>query len=90
MQRKRIADATKGIGKPKVGGPFELVDTEGMPFTEENLKQKYALVSSYLKRYDHGYGIDNNGYPFMDRWLKLLFDRSTSVSHIVLTYALRN
>lgn len=45
MERKRVAESTKGIGKPKVGGKFELVDTEGKLFTEENLKGKYALVS---------------------------------------------
>jgi hypothetical protein len=46
MERKRVAEATKGIGRPKVGGKFELVDAEGKPFTEENLKGKYALVSA--------------------------------------------
>lgn len=45
MERKRIADATKGTGKPKVGGPFELVDQEGRRFTHEDLKGGYSLVS---------------------------------------------
>jgi cytochrome oxidase Cu insertion factor (SCO1/SenC/PrrC family) len=49
MERKRVAEATKGIGRPKVGGKFELVDTEGKPFTEENLKGKYALVSKLFQ-----------------------------------------
>ena len=44
MERKRIATATKGIGKPKVGGPFELVDTNGKPFSNEDMKDKYGLV----------------------------------------------
>ena len=44
MERKRIATATKGIGKPKVGGPFELVDQNGKPFTSEDMKDKYGLV----------------------------------------------
>lgn len=44
MERKRIADATKGVGRPKVGGPFQLVDQNGKPFTEQNMKGKYALV----------------------------------------------
>lgn len=44
MERKRVAEAAKGVGRPKVGGHFELVDQEGRPFTEENLKGKYALV----------------------------------------------
>jgi hypothetical protein len=46
MERKRVAEATKGIGRPKVGGAFELVDTEGKPFTNEDMKGRYALVSS--------------------------------------------
>lgn len=44
MARKRIAEATKGIGKPKVGGPFQLLDHQGRPFTSEDLKGKYSLV----------------------------------------------
>src|SRR3954451_20822548 len=44
VERKRIATATKGIGKPKVGGPFELVDTNGKPFSNEDMKDKYGLV----------------------------------------------
>ncbi len=44
MERKRIAEATKGMGKPKVGGPFELVDQEGKKFTDEDLKGGYSLV----------------------------------------------
>ncbi|KAL9084689.1 MAG: hypothetical protein Q9165_007937 [Trypethelium subeluteriae] len=44
MQRKRIAEMTKGIGKPKVGGEFELVDQEGRRFTSEDMTGKYALI----------------------------------------------
>lgn len=44
MERKRIAEATKGVGKPKVGGPFELIDHDGQSFTSEDMKGKYALV----------------------------------------------
>jgi protein SCO1/2 len=44
MARKRIADQTKGIGKPKVGGPFQLVDQEGRPFTNDDMLGKYSLV----------------------------------------------
>lgn len=46
MERKHIAEATKGAGKPKVGGPFELVDQEGRRFTDEDLKGGYSLVSA--------------------------------------------
>jgi protein SCO1/2 len=45
MQRKRIAEATKGVGRPKVGGDFELVDQDGKPFGSADLKGRYSLVS---------------------------------------------
>lgn len=44
LERKRIAEQTKGIGRPKVGGPFNLIDQEGRPFTQDDMKGKYALV----------------------------------------------
>lgn len=47
MHRKRIADSTKGVGRPKVGGPFELIDQNGNRFTSEDMKGRYALVSFF-------------------------------------------
>ncbi|KAJ4266508.1 Cu-binding protein [Fusarium torreyae] len=44
MQRKRIAEAAKGVGRPKVGGTFELIDQDGKPFTNEMMKGKHSLV----------------------------------------------
>ncbi|KAH9866397.1 hypothetical protein IAQ61_008402 [Plenodomus lingam] len=44
MARKRIAEQTKGIGKPKVGGPFQLMDQDGKPFSNEDMLGKYSLV----------------------------------------------
>ncbi|KAH7261328.1 SCO1/SenC-domain-containing protein [Fusarium redolens] len=44
MQRKRIAEAAKGVGRPKVGGSFELIDQDGKPFTSEMMKGKHSLV----------------------------------------------
>ncbi|KAK6085362.1 SCO1/SenC [Seiridium cupressi] len=44
MQRKRTAEATKGVGRPKVGGDFELMDQHGKPFTSADLKGRYNLV----------------------------------------------
>jgi protein SCO1/2 len=44
MQRKRIAEATKGVGRPKVGGPFELVDQDGRTVSEKDLEGRYSLV----------------------------------------------
>lgn len=45
LDRQRVVEAAKGVGKPKVGGPFELVDQEGKKFTEEDMKGGYSLVS---------------------------------------------
>ncbi|KAI1349965.1 SCO1/SenC-domain-containing protein [Xylaria sp. FL0043] len=44
MQRRRVAEATKGVGRPKVGGDFNLIDHEGRPFSSANLKGRYSLV----------------------------------------------
>ncbi|PHH89970.1 hypothetical protein CDD83_4831 [Cordyceps sp. RAO-2017] len=44
MHRKRIAEAAKGVGRPKVGGEFELVDQNGKPFTNTMMKGKHSLV----------------------------------------------
>lgn len=44
MHRRRVAEATKGVGKPKVGGDFNLVDHEGRPFSSADLKGRYSLV----------------------------------------------
>ena len=45
MQRKKIAESSKGVGKPKVGGKFEMVDQEWRPWTEQNIKGGFTLVS---------------------------------------------
>ncbi|KAJ5692289.1 Synthesis of cytochrome c oxidase Sco1/Sco2 [Penicillium macrosclerotiorum] len=44
LERKRIAEMSKGVGKPKVGGPFTLMDLNGKEFTAEDLKGKYSFV----------------------------------------------
>lgn len=44
MQRKRLAEANKGVGKPKVGGPFSLIDQNGNTVTDADLKGRYSLV----------------------------------------------
>lgn len=49
MQKKRIAEANKTVGKPKVGGSFKLVDQDGKPFTDADLKGKYSLVRISLQ-----------------------------------------
>ena len=49
MDRQKIAEQTKGMGRPKVGGPFKLLDHNGNNYTSEDLKGKYALVSSVTR-----------------------------------------
>ena len=44
MERKKIAELSKGVGRPKVGGPFELKDTEGGEWNEKMLKGGFTLV----------------------------------------------
>lgn len=44
MQRARVAEANKGVGRPKVGGPFNLIDQNGRPFSEDDLKGRHSLV----------------------------------------------
>ncbi len=44
MERARIAEAAKGVGRPKVGGEFDLVDQNGREFTQQKLLGKYSLV----------------------------------------------
>ena len=47
LQRQRIAEASKGVGKPKVGGKFELVDQDGKAWSSEEMKGKFSLVSGF-------------------------------------------
>ena len=58
MERQRVADAAKGVGKPKVGGKFELVDQEGKRFTDEDMKGGYSLVSGLCRGL--GAGVEEN------------------------------
>ncbi|KIV89238.1 hypothetical protein PV10_08822 [Exophiala mesophila] len=44
LERKRIVEMSKGYGKPKVGGPFTLKDTEGNDATEKILLGKYSMI----------------------------------------------
>lgn len=45
VERERIAEAGKAVGKPRVGGKFELVDHEGRSFGDEDMKGGFTLVS---------------------------------------------
>jgi protein SCO1 len=53
MQRKRIAEASKGVGRPKVGGTFELIDQNGKPFSSEMMKGKFSLVGGRASKKRH-------------------------------------
>ncbi|KAE8443098.1 hypothetical protein EG329_002342 [Mollisiaceae sp. DMI_Dod_QoI] len=44
MERKRVAEAAKGVGRPKVGGPFTLIDHNGKEFSAEDMRGRYSLV----------------------------------------------
>lgn len=44
LNRKRVRDASKGYGKPRIGGEFELIDQHGKKFGSEDMKGKFALV----------------------------------------------
>lgn len=45
LERQRVAEAAKGVGKPKVGGTFGLLDHEGKAFTDQDMKGGFSLVS---------------------------------------------
>jgi protein SCO1 len=49
LERKRIVEMSKGYGKPKVGGPFQLRDVDGKEYTEKDLLGKYTLVWQHAK-----------------------------------------
>jgi len=71
LERKRIAEQTKGIGKPKVGGPFKLVDHNGKEFTDKDMRDKYGLVS-FLMGMTHKRGRTNENYATGVLWLHAL------------------
>lgn len=44
LEAEREAEANRGYGRPVVGGPFNLVDDDGEPFTEKNLVGKWSIL----------------------------------------------
>ena len=46
MERKKIAEQSKGVGKPKVGGPFELIDQNGEKFGDADMKGGFSIVGA--------------------------------------------
>ncbi|ODV83212.1 hypothetical protein CANARDRAFT_9788 [[Candida] arabinofermentans NRRL YB-2248] len=41
---RKEADKNRGIGKPLIGGPFNLIDTNGDSFTNDELKGKFSII----------------------------------------------
>jgi hypothetical protein len=61
MERRRIAEASKGVGKPKVGGPFELVDQDGRGWDSEvEMRGRFGLVSG-VEAAEDGRVVDGGG-----------------------------
>jgi hypothetical protein len=79
LERKRIAEMSKGVGKPKVGGPFVLKDLEGKVFTEDELKGRYSFVSFLFQVGKYARSETLGRYGFAN---SLLWGRFTSVSRI--------
>ena len=46
VERERIAEQSKGVGRPKVGGQFELQNQGGEVYTDEQMKGGFSLVWS--------------------------------------------
>lgn len=44
LKLQREAEMNRGMGKPLVGGPFNLIDDGGNSFTDENLKDKFSII----------------------------------------------
>lgn len=44
LQLRKEAEANRGIGKPLIGGPFNLITENGEPFTEKNLLGKFSII----------------------------------------------
>jgi cytochrome oxidase Cu insertion factor (SCO1/SenC/PrrC family) len=52
LERKRVVEMSKGYGRPKVGGPFQLRDVDGKEYSEKDLLGKYTLVSQSPSTYN--------------------------------------
>lgn len=44
IDSQREAEAHRGVGKPKVGGPFSLTDHNGNPFSDADLRGRWSLI----------------------------------------------
>lgn len=44
LELRREAEANRGMGKPLIGGPFNLIDENGNKFTDANLKGQWSII----------------------------------------------
>lgn len=44
LEIEKEAEANRGYGKPMVGGPFHLKDSEGNVFSDKNLQDKFSII----------------------------------------------
>lgn len=44
LEVRRLEQEHQGIGKPAIGGPFEMVDQDGKPFTDKDLLGKFSVL----------------------------------------------
>lgn len=44
LEIEKLEASNRGYGKPLVGGPFNLIDQNGNPFTEKDLLGKFSLI----------------------------------------------
>ncbi|KAH3666023.1 hypothetical protein OGAPHI_004212 [Ogataea philodendri] len=44
LKLRREAEQNRGVGKPLIGGPFNLVDTDNNKFTQDNLQGKFSII----------------------------------------------
>lgn len=44
IKLRKEAEQNRGMGKPLIGGPFNLITHDGVPFTEKNLIGKFSII----------------------------------------------
>ncbi|TID21158.1 hypothetical protein CANINC_003438 [Pichia inconspicua] len=44
IKLRKEAEQNRGMGKPLIGGPFNLITDDGIPFTEKNLLGKFSII----------------------------------------------
>ncbi|WVQ73699.1 hypothetical protein IAR50_003279 [Cryptococcus sp. DSM 104548] len=44
QQRRQEELASRSVGRPNIGGPFQLTTADGVPFTEQDLRGRWSLI----------------------------------------------